>query len=366
MSNKLRGITHILSPFIPIIVIIAATLLLVMFWIKIKPEITAFGDSYRKVKTSIGTSTRELKIILDDAKKHLVDTIGSSGIPELITAYRAAISGLDRLCGPRSPHAAYLPPALNGHIFPANGGVIKRGITDAANPLSRYYRSGPDPSGVDYVVPQRTVGKLDFHQQRLKYAFLKVDGSKISKETKKLETGLKDALKKAGEDVEKAWEKAKKDVAETKALAVSTFSEEIDKIKTRFSKEVEALSEKAGQTAKNFGAQMDAMAQNSCELVTGPMVEIIKPVLQASIQPFMHLDNAIEDLKKLIALQATIEGILSESEKMYAGLGRSLNLFMAMLKKMVYLLIILLIFITIHRITTRTEEIKKGWRLLTS
>ncbi len=366
MSNKFRGIIYILSPFIPIIVIGMATLLLFMFWIKIKPEIIAFGDSYQRVKTTIGRSTHELKIILYDAKKHLVDTIESSGIPELIAAYQAAISGLDSLCGPRSPQTGYLPPAWNDYLSPTNGGVIGRRLAAAANPLSRYFRSGPGSPRMDYVVLQRTVDKPDFHQQQFKFVFLQVDGSKITKETKKLETELNNALKKAGKDVEKAWEKAKKDVAETKGLAVTTFSKEIEKIKTEFSEAVAALSRGARQTAKNFGAQMDAMAQTSCEFVTDPMVAIIKPVLQRSIRPFMHLDNAIEDLKKLIALQTTIKEILSDSVKMYANLSQALNLFMAMLKKIVYLLVILLIFTTAHRVTTRTEEIKKGWQLLTS
>jgi archaellum component FlaC len=350
----------------PIIVISVAILLLFIFWVKIEPEITAFTNSYHQVKKIIATSTDEVNKILGDTKKHLVETIESSGIPELITAYQTAIRGLDGLCGPQSQNTVYLPPASNDYFYQTKGAVIHTRMMLAANPSRRYAGSVPYSPGMNNFLLQVIAGKPDYSQRQFNYVFLKLDGGKIKQETKKLETGLNNALKKAGKDVETAWEKAKKDVAETGSRAVVTFSQEIEKIKTEFSETIAGLSKAAKQTAKNFGAQMDTMAKNSCELVTGPLAAIIKPVLQSSIEPFMHLDNAIEDLKKLIALQVKIKDILSESGKMYENLSQALNLFLAMIKKMVYLLAILLIFITIHRITSKTEEIKKGWQLLTS
>ena len=366
MSNQFRGIIYILNPFMPIIVISIAILLLFLFWIKIEPEITAFTHSYQMVKKTISTSTAEVNNILNDAKKHLVETIESSGITELIAAYRTAIRGLEGLCGPQTQNAAYWPPASNDFFYQTKDAVINTRMTMGANPLDRNSISKSSLPGRDYFLLRETVAKPDFVQRPFNYVFLKLDGGKIKQEAKKLETGLNKALKKAGKDVENAWEKAKKDVAETGSQAVIIFSREIEKIKTEFSEAIANLNKAAKQTAKKFGAQMDSMAQNSCEFVSGPLVAIIKPVLQLSIEPFMHLDNALEDLKKLVALQAKIKDILSESGKMYNNLGQALNLFLAMIKKMVYLLAILLIFIAIHRITSKTEEIKKGWQLLNS
>jgi hypothetical protein len=51
---------------------------------------------------------------------------------------------------------------------------------------------------------------------------------------------------------------------------------------------------------------------------------------------------------------------------MYDNLSQALTLFLTMIKRILYLLAILLIFITIHRITSKTEEIKKGWQMLKS
>ena len=366
MSKKFHGIVYILNPFMPIIVIGAAILLLFVFWMKIEPEITAFTLSYQRVKNTISTSTAEVNNILNDAKKHLVETIESSGIPELITAYRTAIRSLEGLCGPQTQNAGYWPPASNDFFYQTKDTVMTAHMMMAAYPLGRNSMRQPGSSGRDYFLHRETAAKPDFVRGPLNYVFLKLDSGKIKQETKKLETGLNEALKKAGEDVEKAWEKAKKDVGETGRQAVIVFSRKIEKIKREFSETIASLSKAAQQTAKKFGTQMDSMAQNSCEFVTEPLVSIIKPVLQLSIRPFMHLDNALEDLKKLVALQAKIKDILSESGKMYDNLAQALNLFLAMIKKMVYLLAILLIFMTIHRITRRTEEIKKGWQLLNS
>lgn len=74
----------------------------------------------------------------------------------------------------------------------------------------------------------------------------------------------------------------------------------------------------------------------------------------------------VEDLKKLIALQTGIQDILVETEKMYNNLNQTLDLFLSFIGSLAYLLVALQIFILIHRITTRIDEIKKGWQLLTS
>ena len=366
MSGKFRGILYILTPFMPLIVISVAMLLLFLFWVKIEPEITAFTHSYQQVKETISASTDEVGKILSDAKKHLVETVQSSGIPELIAAYQTAIRGLDGLCGPQSQHAAYRPPDPNGSFYQTKGAVINARMRMAPDPSGRYVGNRYGSPGSDYLLPGAAADRPGYVQQPFNYAFLKLDGGKIKQETRKLETGLNKALKKAGQDVEKAWNKAKKDVNEKGGLAVIAFSREIEKIKKEFSDAIAGLGKAAQQTAKKFGDQMDTMAQNSCEFVTDPMVAVIKPVLQASVQPFMHLDNAIEDLKKLIALQVKIKDILTESGKMYENLSQALNVFLATIKKMLYLLAILLVFVTIHRITSKTEEIKKGWQLLTS
>ena len=215
----------------PIIVISVAILLLFLFWVKIEPQITAFTHSYQRVKTTISASTDEVNKILVDAKKHLVETIESSGIPELITAYQTAIRGLDGLCGPQSQNAAYRPPDSFGSFYQMKGKVINARMTMAPEPLGRYARSRFDSPGRDFLLLPETVGKPGFVQRSFNYAFLKLDGGKIKQETQKLETGLNKAIKKAGQDVEKAWNKAKKDVAETGGLAVTAFSREIEKIK---------------------------------------------------------------------------------------------------------------------------------------
>jgi len=367
MSKKMRGIMYILNPFMPILAIGIIVVLLFMFWSSIKPQIAAFTSSYNGVKSAIDTSTAELNRILVDAKKHLVEAVDSSGIPDLITAYQLAIRGLDGLCGPQSGKAGYLPPNANAFLYPSAGRDTTGGTAVPANRLDRYLREEYDtPHARQSVLLRETAFRPGFSQQQFSFASWKLGSSKIKQQTKKLETGLNDALKKAGKDVEKAWEKATKEAAATGAGAVVTFSREIEKVKQEFSQTIAKLGDAAKKMVNDFGAQMDTVAADSCEIVTGPMVAVIKPVMEKSIEPFKHLDNAIEDLKKLIALQVKIKDIFSETAKMYGHIRQSLDIFAALTKRMVYLLTILLIFITINRAARHSDEIRKGWRMLSS